>query len=421
MILVLVLWVVTVMTVIAASLAFDVQVNSKLAMIQREQFIASQLARAGVAEGMTHLQNDLLLDFAENPNQTYDSFADVWAQPDRREKDREIEMERGSYEFEVTDEEGRIPVNFATVKLYKAMLEFYGYESPDSDDVAQAIFDFRDPDDAAGATGERENEHYSFLVDDTFDPNRPPEVLPYRTANEPFLSVEQMLDVYGIVPELFYGYDPAEAEEESLRLRNNVVLGKSSRKKSSSSRRRRDEVLPLKDIVTVLPTGNRINVNTAPAEVLTILLYAGSNFADMQAAATTAEAIVKHRGDKASGRGGGRKDDDDAFKSEADLLQVPGVDPGVVSQLRNAGALGVTLGYKSDTFRVTGIGRSGRVQRTLSVVVRRNLDPYNPDDARLADRRKASGRSAPRRRSSDKKGKDNLIRIPAIRVAQWIE
>ena len=90
----IVLWTITALTIVAASLAFDVQVNSKLAMIQREQFVAYQLARAGIAEGMTHLQNDVLLDYAANPNQMYDSFADVWGQPDRKEKEREVETTR---------------------------------------------------------------------------------------------------------------------------------------------------------------------------------------------------------------------------------------------------------------------------------------------------------------------------------------
>lgn len=422
MILVLVLWIITVMTVLAASLAFDVQINSKLALIQREQFIAYQLARAAVAEGITHLQNDLLLDYAENQNQMFDSFADVWAQPHRKEKDREVELGRGTYELDVFDEEGKIPINYASMKLYQAMLEFYGYEGEDALDVAQAILDFRDGDDIAGSTGEKENEYYSALVDDTFNPDRPPEVLPYQTTNELFLSNEQLLDVYGITPELYYGYDPEEAEEKELRLRNNVVLGKAARPERAS-RRRRNQVLPLKDIVTVYPTGNRVNVNTAPAEVLTILFHAASNFADITAAATAAEAIVKHRGDLASGRGSRRRDDDDAFKTEADLLQVPGIDPNLVAQLRNAGALGVTLGFKSDTYRIVGIGRMGRVQRTIEVVVRRNLDVYNPEDPKLAEIRKANGQRAPRlpRRRPGDKSKDNLIREPAIRVVQWFE
>ena len=421
MILVLVLWIITVMTVLAASLAFDVQVNSKLALIQREQFIACQLARAAVAEGMTHLQNDLLLDYAENQNQMFDSFADVWAQPHRKDNEREVEMGRGTYEFEVFDEEGKIPINYASMKLYQAMLEFYGYEGEDALDVAQAILDFRDGDDIAGSTGEKENEYYSALVDETFDPDRPPEVLPYQTTNELFLSNEQLLDVYGITPELYYGYDPEELEEKQLRLRNNVILGKAAR--PERSRRRGQQVLPLKDIVTVYPTGNRINVNTAPAEVLTILFHAASNFADITAAATAAEAIVKYRGDLASGRGSRKRDDDDAFKTEADLLQVPGIDPNLVAQLRNASALGVTLGFKSDTFRIVGIGRMGRVQRTIEVVVKRSLDVYNPDDPKLAEIRKANGLRAPRppRRRPGDKSKDNLIREPAIRVVQWFE
>src|SRR6186997_3162941 len=61
-IMILVLWVVVVLGIIASSLAFDVQVSSKLTLIQREQFIAYNLAKSAIAVGMTHLQNDLLIE-----------------------------------------------------------------------------------------------------------------------------------------------------------------------------------------------------------------------------------------------------------------------------------------------------------------------------------------------------------------------
>ena len=103
--LVLTLWMVVVLGVIASSLAFDVQVNSKLAMLQRNQFLAYNLAKSAIAVGMTHLQNDLLIDHQENPGQEYDAMSDVWAQPDRREKDVEVELSGGTYEVEVIDED----------------------------------------------------------------------------------------------------------------------------------------------------------------------------------------------------------------------------------------------------------------------------------------------------------------------------
>ncbi len=70
--------------------------------------------------------------------------------------------------------------------------------------------------------------------------------------------------------------------------------------------------------------------------------------------------------------------------------------------------------------------RTPSVQKTVTAVVQRKLDVYNPDDAQLASNA-GSGKRAPRQfntRRSSRGGKgeaDNYIRIPAIRVVQWIE
>ena len=100
-VLILVLWIVVVMGVIASGLAYEVRVNTKLALIQKRQFIAHTLARSAVAIGMTHLQNDLLMDHEENPQQMFDAFCDVWAQPDRRDKEVEVELGEGTYQLEI--------------------------------------------------------------------------------------------------------------------------------------------------------------------------------------------------------------------------------------------------------------------------------------------------------------------------------
>src|SRR5690606_22710958 len=92
-VLVLTLWIIVVLGVISSSLAFDVQVGSKLAMLQKEQFVAYNLAKSAIAVGITHLQNDSIIDYAENPNQPYDAFSDVWAMRDIRDKERIVSVE----------------------------------------------------------------------------------------------------------------------------------------------------------------------------------------------------------------------------------------------------------------------------------------------------------------------------------------
>lgn len=420
-VLILVLWIVVVMGVIASGLAYEVRVNSKLALIQKRQFIAHTLARSAVAIGMTHLQNDLLMDHEENPQQMFDAYCDVWAQPDRRDKDVEVELGEGTYQLEITDEEGRLNINFANQRVMKAMMLLYGYEDEDAEIIANAIVDFRDPDDQAmGEPGTLEDEYYSALLGQRFSTASGVTDVPwYRCPNENYLTVDQLLDVFGVEQEVFHGFDPESEEAKELHIRNEIAAG---RNPVARKERRGKELPPMRDLLTVHGTG-RVNINTAPEEVLTVLFFAGNNLADLEAARSAADAVAKHRG---SNRKGTTPRPDDAFKSAADLGAVPGVN---LQGLGQQGGGGLQLAFRSETFSVTGIGRVGSVQKTVTALVSRTLDTYNPDDARLmnTDRGFRAGQRgggfANRRRPNvrGRGGDDNFIRIPAIRVVQWTE
>lgn len=418
-VLTLTLWMVVVLSVIATTLAFDVQVNSKLALLQKQQTIAYNLAKSAVAVGMTHLQNDMLIDFQENPNQPFDAMSDVWAQPDRRrEKDMEVELGKGTYQVDVVDEEGKINIRFASQKLLKALLEYYGYEPPESDDIAYSIMDWRDGDDMAQGqgAGQRENEYYSSMLGQRINSRTTAESLIYQCANEDFLTIEELMDVAGVTPELFYGYDPESEEAREQKVRDDIALGKSG---YQPRRKAGKKGLAMKDIITVRSTG-RINLNTASVEVLTILLYAGNNCTDMDAAENAAENIEDYRG---TGKKTKAPDPDDAFKSIADLQKVPGMNQQVVGQLSAAGSLGLQIAFHSSVFSVTGVGRMNNSQKSITAIVQRELNRYNPDDARLAgakDNSRGSGASRRRTRRGDKE-EDSTIKVPAVRVLQWIE
>lgn len=421
------LWIVVVLGVVASSLAFDVQVGSKLALLQKEEFVAFNLAKSAVAVGITHLQNDMIIDYKENENQPFDAFSDVWAQRDVRDKDRIVQVDPKrhpdrTYELEILDEEGKIPLNHASFKIVKAMMEYYGFETPDSDDLAHAIIDYRDPDDmASGEPGAFENEYYSNELGQRVRAEMTSDQFIYRCPNEPFFTTEQLLDVYGFsdFPDVYYGFDPAEKLENERNIRDAIASGRRVRERRERSRRGR-EPLAVKDIVTVLPEGNgRVNMNTASVEVLTILFHAATDFASIDAAKAAAESIAEYRGD------GTNKvmDPDDAFKSVADLSKVPGVDQGMIA---NISSLGIQPVFNSRTFRIIGKGTTRRAYREIEVVVERRLEVYNPDDPNLKSNREGrrsarDRRSGSRRERGDDDSDDNYIRVPAVRIMQWTD
>jgi len=442
-ILVITLWIVVVLGMIASSLAFDVQVGSKLTLLQKEQFVAYNLAKSAVAVGMTHLQNDMIIDYQENPNQPYDAISDVWGLRDLRDKEKVVEVDPKAhpdrtYQLEIVDEESKIPLNTANFKVMKAMMEYYGFQSPDSDDIAYAIIDYRDQDDqAAGEPGAYENEFYSAEMGQRVKSGTDPDQLIYRCPNEAFLTTDQILDVYGFsqFPQLYYGFDPEEQQKNELEMRDAVAAGRrirSDRGERETSRRRgkRSGPLPMKDILTVTSngTGNgKINLNTASVDVLTILIHAATNFESIENAKAVAEAIADYRGDNDNRA----PDPEKAFKSAKDLAQVPGINMNAISQL---GSLGIQPVYASSTFRIIGTGDTNKAHRVVEVIVDRHMDVFNPDDARLVsnkgrgiDKKRREPRQRRERGSGGSGGKegnrpdDNYIRVPSIRVLQWID
>jgi hypothetical protein len=224
-------------------------------------------------------------------------------------------------------------------------------------------------------------------------------------------------------PEVFLGYDPEEQEDQEQAVRDAVAAGRTVRAKRERKRGRDRDNLPMKDIITV-STGNpgRVNLNTAPVEVLTILLHAATDFASIETAKAAAESIAEFRGDDKNRA----PDPETAFKAIKDIQQVPGVDVNALNQLQS---LGIQPVFKSETFRIFGIGNTRRAQRVVEAIVERKLEVYNPDDASLASNKgRGSDRRTRRSRERSRGGNrptdrphDNYIRIPAVRVLQWLE
>jgi type II secretory pathway component PulK len=90
-------------------------------------------------------------------------------------------------DFGVEDEGGKININTASATM---LLMLPGM----TPDVADAIVDWRDPDDNPQPYG-AESDYYGSLPS------------PYRAKNAPFETVEELLLVKGVTPELLYGMD----------------------------------------------------------------------------------------------------------------------------------------------------------------------------------------------------------------------
>jgi len=151
----------------------------------------------------------------------------------------------------VDDEGGKININTASREV---LLKLPGMTA----DVAEAIIDWRDADDNPGANGAESAAYQS-----------------YRCKNGPFESLEELLLVRGVTPELFYGSDAnrngvIDPEENG----SSGVIGGGTRVVGSTPA----SPVGIRPFVTIYGTGaapqgqqQATNVNGNPGAVLELL------------------------------------------------------------------------------------------------------------------------------------------------------
>ena len=138
----------------------------------------------------------------------------------------------GAFRVRWVDEGGKININRADEETLRRVFTNLGIEEPNKAILVDSIMDWRDPDDLHRASG-AENDYYRSLTP------------PYTAKNGPFDTVEDLLWVRGMTPELFYGYGDARGD----RAENTQRAG-------------------LREIFTVDSPIDRVNLRTASADVI---------------------------------------------------------------------------------------------------------------------------------------------------------
>lgn len=371
-ILVLTLWMVVVLGLISASMLEEIHLELKIARLQRNDLEAMALARAGLARGIVDLRNDYWMDRLRQ-GQPFDSLGEVWARSgrDRRDDDRiEVPMGRGTFSVWVDDESAKLPLNVVAPSphpnLMTSVLIELGMEKKDAGIVASAIRDYVDPDDVAQPPGTgKEDEYYSAQIAEATKVrwNAERDAPLYRCKNAPFSSVDELLQVPGVTPELFYGVDP----EQELPL-NPIAQLKAREEDDRRARRRNERKLGLRDVFSVHSPG-AVNLNTADEFTLRIAIQALVNTPELAASYT--EKIMNARKVEA----GSIFTNDNVFRSVQDLSRVSGLPPQLFSGLTRV----IPLGVRSDVYRIHALGEVGASQHLICAVVRRSYEKMQPD------------------------------------------
>jgi DNA uptake protein ComE-like DNA-binding protein len=141
-------------------------------------------------------------------------------------------------------DEGKVDLNQASeAQIREKLLQWLGEERLDEAEMlADAILDWKDPDDLTRTNGAEADEYESIEVD-------------YRPANGPFKLLTELLLVRGVTRELFWG-NPIEAallaeEVEAKKLRAGEKV-----KKGGEEEEGEEEIIPsLVEGLTIYPRG----------------------------------------------------------------------------------------------------------------------------------------------------------------------
>lgn len=162
----------------------------------------------------------------------------------------EYKTNGGSYSFSIMDESGKVDLNKAPEVLLRAMFSHFVSEDEDADGIVDSLLDWRDADDLYRLHG-AEDDYYRSL------PN------PYEARNANFETVEELILVKGVTAELLYGGPE----------RRGII-----------------------DYLTVYAPSGKVNITSAPREVLLSVPGMTSDFADAIIASRASEDTEQMEG-----------------------------------------------------------------------------------------------------------------------------
>ncbi len=308
--LIMVLWVVTVLSVIVLEFCFAMRTEINITKNYKEELEAYAMAEGGLERAIIELvyKQDPRVQQLRKPSKLEET------PPEKREwitdgRPYLLSYDRGVGEVRVMSEAGKANINLVSEQMLRKILENLGVASETRDIIADSILDWRDPDDFHRVNG-AENDYYQSLKE------------PYFCKNGPLSSIEEMLLIRGITPDLFYG-KKGKGEEEAKEQRTG-----------------------LKDIFSIYSPVQQIDINSATAAVLRTTLGTPSEMA---------RKIVQAREEK-------------AFEHQGDLLQrVPELVPLI-------GQIAPMIMYKATTPYYTIESRAGNQEggskRGIKVIVK---------------------------------------------------
>ncbi len=192
----LVIWVLALLTVIVGEFCHAMRTEVNITRNFKEQTEAYYAARAGLMTAVVELielettppktveVEETGLGVEENVDDEIDWRINVEI-PD-------VPFGTNSFSVIIGNEAGKININEAQENLLRMMLNSFELSDDEKNVVVDSILDWRDKDSLHRANG-AEDDYYKGLPE------------PYQAKDDDFESVEELLLVRGVTPEIFYG------------------------------------------------------------------------------------------------------------------------------------------------------------------------------------------------------------------------
>lgn len=263
--LIIVLWVVTILSVIVLEFSFAMRTEVHIAKNFQEELQLYALAEGGIQRAIA----ELVHKHDPKVQQMRKALQANEIPPDKREwltdgRDYLLSFDQGACEVRIIGEGGKVNINLVSETMLRKIITNLGLKMESRDVVIDSILDWRDPDDLYRANG-AENDYYRSLKE------------PYDCKNGPLDAIEELLLVKGVSPDLFYGKKLSEKREGEAKA----------------------DQIGLKDIFSIYAPGEQIDINSAPQPVLKGVLGIPDEISRL---------IVKAREEK-------------GFESQQDILQ----------------------------------------------------------------------------------------------------
>jgi general secretion pathway protein K len=179
--LVIVLWVLAALMGAVLTFSFTARTESHAALFFKEGIEKKFFAEAGIQRGITEL-------FYKFQNSSGEG-SDIWRTDGTPYT---VKIGDGYYTIRITESSGKIDINTASDIILRNLLTNLGIRMEEVDAIVDSIMDWRDPDDLHRLYG-AESDYYMSL------PN------PYKAKNAAFDTLEELLLVKGVTPEILYG------------------------------------------------------------------------------------------------------------------------------------------------------------------------------------------------------------------------